>query len=80
MHSAIIHGLGIGAVPDFMIEQPLASGIVQPLPGEYLKAPGQFQMVWTSGKQLSSKIRVFVDFISDFIPPQRQNIDLYRDE
>lgn len=73
VRSAIINGLGVGAVPDFMIEPQLASGVVQPLLGEYLKAPGQFQMVWTSGKQLSSKIRVFVDFISDFVTRQRQN-------
>jgi DNA-binding transcriptional LysR family regulator len=73
VRSAIVNGLGVGAVPDFMIEPQLASGVVQPLLGEYLKAPGQFQMVWTSGKQLSSKIRVFVDFISDFVTRQRQN-------
>jgi DNA-binding transcriptional LysR family regulator len=44
-----------------------------PLLGNDLKEPGHLQMVWTSGKQLSSKIRVFVDFISEFIYQQRQD-------
>ncbi|SQC93233.1 D-malate degradation protein R [Cedecea neteri] len=68
VRSAIINGLGVGAVPDFMIEPQLASGVVQPLLGEYLKAPGQFQMVWTSGNSFRQR-SAFLSTLSATLSP-----------
>jgi len=77
VRSAIVSGLGIGAVPDFLILSQLSSGVLQPILRDYLKQPGTFQMVWPSGKQLSQKIRVFVDFISDYLQKEYQQRPKY---
>jgi len=67
VRNVIVAGFGIGAVPDFLASSHLKTGALVPILGNYLKGPDLFQMVWPSSKQLSQKIRVFVDFVSDYL-------------
>lgn len=67
VRNVIVAGFGIGAVPEFLISHHLKDGTLVPLLSDYLKEPGLSQMVWPSSKQLSQKIRVFVDFVSDYL-------------
>jgi DNA-binding transcriptional LysR family regulator len=61
---AVLRGLGIGCMPDFLAAASLKSGELVPLLVDHLDAPGQFNLIWPSSRHLSPKVRVFVDFIS----------------
>jgi DNA-binding transcriptional LysR family regulator len=60
---AVLRGLGIGCMPDFLAEPSLKTGALVPLLINYLDGPGQFHLIWPSSRHLSPKVRVFVDFI-----------------
>jgi DNA-binding transcriptional LysR family regulator len=64
LHGAVLRGLGIGCMPDFLAASPLETGELLPLLVDHLDAPGQFNLIWPSSRHLSPKVRVFVDFIS----------------
>nr|WP_071917280.1 LysR family transcriptional regulator [Bradyrhizobium japonicum] len=59
---AAVLGLGIAHLPDFVARDAIADGLLQSLLDEYLLEPAYFSAVWPSSRQLSPKIRVFVDF------------------
>ncbi len=63
LRAAAIGGLGIVHMPDFLARDALAAGSLRTvLDGDMIK-PGQFWAVWPSSRQLSPKLRVFVDFL-----------------
>lgn len=63
LHGAVLRGLGIGCMPDFLANASLRSGDLVPLLVDHLDAPGQFNLIWPSSRHLSPKVRVFVDFL-----------------
>lgn len=65
VRSALLNGSGVGTIPDFLAQEALADGSLQAILKEYLIPPDPLSMVWPSSRQLSQKIRVFVDFISN---------------
>ncbi|MET0359708.1 MAG: LysR family transcriptional regulator [Pararhizobium sp.] len=64
LHGAVLRGLGIGCMPDFLAAASLRNGELTPLLMDHLDAPGQFHLIWPSSRHLSPKVRVIVDFIS----------------
>ena len=64
LRGAVLRGLGIGCMPDFLAASSLRTGDLVPLLVDHLDAPGQFNLIWPSSRHLSPKVRVFVDFIS----------------
>lgn len=64
LRGAVLRGLGIGCMPDFLAASSLRTGHLLPLLVDHLNAPGQFNLIWPSSRHLSPKVRVFVDFIS----------------
>jgi DNA-binding transcriptional LysR family regulator len=64
LRGAVLRGLGIGCMPDFLAAAALGTAELVPLLVEYLDLPGQFNLIWPSSRHLSPKVRVFVDFIS----------------
>lgn len=69
LRGAALAGLGIAYLPDFLATDALASGALRSLLADYLVDPGQFWVVWPSSRQLSPKVRVFVDYISTRLFP-----------
>ncbi|MNT82600.1 LysR substrate binding domain protein [compost metagenome] len=65
LRGAVISGLGIGCMPDFLARSPLADGTLKTVLDAHLDAPGQFHLLWPSNRHLSPKVRVFVDFLSE---------------
>jgi DNA-binding transcriptional LysR family regulator len=63
LRAAVLAGFGIGYMPDFLARDALASGALVTLLDDYRIAPGQFSVLWPSSRQLSPKLRVFVDFL-----------------
>lgn len=65
LSGAVLSGLGIGCLPDFLARQPLSDGRLRTVLDAHLDAPGQFHLLWPSNRHLSPKVRVFVDFLSE---------------
>lgn len=60
---AVVRGLGIGCMPDFLVNASLRSGALVPVLLDHLEMPGHFNLIWPSSRHLSPKIRVLVDFL-----------------
>lgn len=58
-----IEGLGLGYMPDFLAHGAIAEGQLLRIPLALPADEGRFWVIWPSSRQLSPKIRVFVDFI-----------------
>ena len=65
LRGATVLGLGIGYMPDFLVRDDLAAGTLRTVLDAHLKHEGQFSVLWPSSRQLSPKLRVFVDFLAE---------------
>jgi DNA-binding transcriptional LysR family regulator len=65
MLMACTNGLGIGYMPTFLTRDAVASGRIVPVLESYMLQQGQFWVLWPSNRQMSPKLRVFVDFICE---------------
>ena len=69
LRAASISGMGLAYMPDFLVREDLQSGALCSLLAGHLSYAGQFSVIWPSSKQLSPKLRAFVDFLSDRLFP-----------
>lgn len=67
LRGALIAGFGIGFVPDFLVRDALACGSLVTVLDDFAIPPGQFSVLWPSNRQLSPKLRVFVDFMCEHV-------------
>lgn len=58
-----IRGHGIACLPDFTISQQLARGELVTVLDDHLDHGGCLYLLWPSGRQLSPKLRVFIDIM-----------------
>ncbi|AIP61681.1 LysR family transcriptional regulator [Burkholderia thailandensis] len=65
LRAAVTAGFGIGYMPDFLARDALADGALVTVLDAYRIGPGQFSILWPSNRQLSPKVRVFVDFVCE---------------
>lgn len=64
LHSAIVAGMGIGALPLFLAADDLAEGtLVQVLPASHFEM-GAIWAVWPRTRHLSPRVRTLVDFLA----------------
>lgn len=61
--AATVGGLGIACMPDFLVRTALVEGRVVALLEDCMGAGGRFSALWPSSRQLSPKVRVFVDHL-----------------
>ncbi|AEA63770.1 LysR family transcriptional regulator [Burkholderia gladioli] len=69
LRGAVIAGFGIGFMPDFLARDALAAGSLVEVLEPHSIVPGQFSILWPSSRQLSPKLRVFVDFMCEHLFP-----------
>lgn len=62
LREAVVRGFGIGYMPDFLVRDLLAAGVLATVLDAWVTASGQFSILWPSSRLLSPKLRVFVDF------------------
>lgn len=61
---AALRGIGIACMPDFLVREELAAGrLCEVLPAQ-VSLSGRFNAVWVSSRQLSPKVRAFVDWLA----------------
>ncbi|WP_314973007.1 LysR family transcriptional regulator [Comamonas testosteroni] len=65
MLGAAVSGLGLAYMPDFLARDALARGELQQVLAQQLTHSGQFSALWPSSRQLSPKVRAFVDCASE---------------
>src|SRR5690606_13416931 len=53
LRGAVLAGLGIGYMPDFLARGAIERGALVTVLDDYRIAPGQFSIVWPSSRQLS---------------------------
>ncbi|MGC1550124.1 MAG: LysR family transcriptional regulator [Rhodanobacter sp.] len=63
--TATVNGLGIGYMPTFLTRDAVANGALVPLLDSHMILQGQFWLLWPSNRQMSPKLRVFVDFLCE---------------
>jgi DNA-binding transcriptional LysR family regulator len=64
LRAAAIAGLGIAYMPEFLAGDALKDGELQSVLGDKLDEGGDFWLLWPTGRQLSPKLRVFIDFLT----------------
>ncbi|CAG4897290.1 HTH-type transcriptional regulator PgrR [Paraburkholderia saeva] len=67
------HGLGLTCVPDFTVRAQISRGSLVSVLGEYLDTPSTFRALWPSGRHVSPKVRVFVDYMSTYLFPAAED-------
>ncbi|MCT4578927.1 LysR family transcriptional regulator [Donghicola sp.] len=60
-------GMGIAMLPRWMMEEDLGNGALVPILTEYALLPSKtpISAVYASGRNLASKVRVFIDFLGE---------------
>jgi len=58
-------GLGLACIPDIAIKKQLESGTLISVLDDFNKEITSFRIVWPSGRFLTPKLRVFIDFTVD---------------
>jgi DNA-binding transcriptional LysR family regulator len=64
LRAAALEGLGIAYMPDFLVRDAIESHALRAVLDRYLVNPGQFSILWPSNRHVSSKLRVFIDFLT----------------
>jgi DNA-binding transcriptional LysR family regulator len=58
-------GRGIACLPDFSFKKALAAGELKTVLDKYMTQSTTFWILWPSSKQMTPKVRVFVDFVAE---------------
>lgn len=58
-------GRGIACLPDYSIKEALTTGEVKPILNHEMTHTTTFHMLWPSARQMTPKVRVFVDYMAE---------------
>lgn len=61
--AAATRGLGMAHLPVYVAAPGIASGVLRPVLTEFMIPFGALWLIWSSSRQLSPKVRAFVDFV-----------------
>jgi len=67
VREALLQGLGIGRVATFMVGQELANKQLVQLLDDYQMPTAHFNIIYPQRRHLPSKVRVFIDFLTNAI-------------
>jgi DNA-binding transcriptional LysR family regulator len=60
---AVLDGMGLAHLPVYVARPYLQAGTLVPVLASFMVPFGSLSLVWPSNRQLSPKVRAFVDFI-----------------
>ena len=70
LRDALLAGLGVAPMPTFMVGHDLAAGRLVTVLSEYADLDTSVYAVWPHSRHLSTKVRVFVDFLAERFGPE----------
>ena len=65
-----IEGMGIACLPPFAIREEIADGRLVSILDEWVAETDQFNVLWPASRQITPKLRAFVDFMAEHLQPQ----------
>lgn len=65
LRDAAIAGLGLVALPTFIVSDAIQRGELKPVLREYDLDDPSIHAVWSPNRELSAKVRAFVDFLGE---------------
>lgn len=65
---ACLNGLGIAYLPDLVAREAVVAGALAPLLASYMTLKGQLWLLWPSSRQMTPRLRVFLDYVCSTIP------------
>ena len=70
LRAAVLAGLGVARLPTFMVGRDLQAGTLRTVLTEYAPPDPSIYAVYPPNRQLSRRVRLFIDFLADrFGPP-----------
>ncbi|MEH6417761.1 LysR family transcriptional regulator [Pseudomonas sp. CGJS7] len=69
LRDMLIQGLGVGSLPAFLALPRIASGELRELLPDHRQSPRHIHAVYATGRHLPAKVRAFVDFLAEALPP-----------
>jgi DNA-binding transcriptional LysR family regulator len=69
--AAALAGLGVAAAPTFMVQDHIAGGALQPVLAGWTTDVIPLHVVYPPNRHLSTKLRIFVDWIADLFASER---------
>lgn len=72
LREAAIEGLGIVALPNYMCEQAVIDGLLEPVLPQWSLPMGIMHMVYPYRRGLLPAVRVFVDYLAEYLPATAQ--------
>lgn len=67
---AALHGLGVALMPDYLVEEELATGKLVALCGPAIEARGAYWLVWPQGRARSPSLVAFRDWLAEQAEPE----------
>jgi DNA-binding transcriptional LysR family regulator len=65
LREAALSGLGVAALPSWIVSDDLAAGALVEVLHEWATPPSVIHAVWPSARRVPAKVRVFVDFMME---------------
>ena len=65
-----VEGLGVACLPPFAIRSELSDGRLVSILDEWVEETDQFNVLWPASRQITPKLRAFVDFMAKHLQPQ----------
>lgn len=72
LRDAVFKGLGIAQLPDYYVAQHIADGSLVELLPQHSASPELISAVYPHNRQLSPKIRLFVDYLAEHIKTNKR--------
>lgn len=72
--AAALAGLGVAVAPTFMIAEHFASGALKPVLTGWMKEIIPLHVVYPPNRHLSTKLRIFVDWVADVLANARTRL------
>jgi len=65
-----VEGMGIACLPPFAVHREIAEGRLVPILAPFVTEWDQFNVLWPASRQITPKLRVFIDFMAEHLQPQ----------
>ena len=65
-----VEGMGIACLPPFAIRKEIADGTLVSILEDFVTEQDQFNVLWPASRQMTPRLRVFVDFMVEHLKPQ----------